>query len=439
MSKPVDLLLPEDQEAERAVLGSILIDQEQFGKLSAALTADDFAAESNRRIWRIMSEIWQVGGRIDSITITGKLSDAGLIASVPMSYVVGLDVGLRGVSFDCEQYARRVKDTSLRRRIIYAAEKLKLEAQSSDSADVLARGEAVLRDLAAETSRESRLVGAADIINECGGIDGFVHGTQASVSLPWESANHYLAGGFRDGELIIVAARTSVGKTAFATQLANHAGSHGIGTAVFSLEMQRRDMLMRFAICRSGVDGNIVRTNRMSRAERDQYTTALIEATQMPVWFDDSSSSTVPGIHAAVRERMARDKVGLIVVDYLQLVDAVGRHNSRVEAVGSISRGLKRMASEFSVPVVALAQLNRGAEERAQPELTDLRESGSIEQDANTVMMLHRTDKGLQYQDVIPVDLLINKQRNGPKAVVSLLYHAKELTFREQERAEYAA
>jgi replicative DNA helicase len=200
---------------------------------------------------------------------------------------------------------------------------------------------------------------------------------------------------------------------------------------VFSLEMKHRDMLMRMAISRAGVDGNSVRMGRLRRDEYEAYQSALLQYTELPVWFDDEAGSSVPAIHAAIRHKRATNHVGLVIVDYIQLVEGSGR--TREQEVSSVSRGLKLMATHFDCPVVALSQINREGESRSEPEIRDLRESGGIGNDANTIMILHRRDPGTQYFDIVPIRLLVKKQRNGPLGYVDLLYHKRHLLFREAD------
>jgi replicative DNA helicase len=299
----------------------------------------------------------------------------------------------------------------------------------------------MLRDLSASMRTDRRLMTAGEVIAEAGGIDLFMSGTKASVPLPWAQMNLTLGGGLRNGELVLLAAATSAGKTAAAAQIGLHAATKGIGVAVFSLEMQNEDNLMRMAVMHSQVDGNLVRHNRLSRDDRQRYASALAELDSLPVFFEDSASSSIPAIHAAIRAKRLETPIGLVIVDYLQLLESVGKkHDNRTIEVGSFSRGLKLMAGDLKVPVIALSQLNRASEDRAEPELRDLRESGSLEQDANTVVFIHRTDqRAALYSDVVPVRMLIKKQRNGPLGYTDLLYHKRYLRFEEITSEEGAA
>jgi replicative DNA helicase len=427
-------VLPVDQDSERALLGALLSGVAEYQHIATLVSAEDFSVESHRRIWGAIAGLWNVGASVDRVTVATHLRDKGHLDSVGgISGIAGLEDGL-GQVFGAETYARTVRDKSVLRRTMFACRSLYSQCvENQNSREVLAAGEKMLREIGASVSQDRRLVNAGEVIASAGGIDAFMSGTKASVEIPWQGMNTVLGGGFRNGELILLAASTSVGKTAAASQIALYAASRGIGVAMFSLEMQKRDMLMRMAIMRSGVDGNHVRFNRLSREESRKYVTALSELNELPLYFDDSASCSIPAIHAAVRSKRAEAPIGLIVVDYLQLLETVGkRPDTRAVEVGAFSRGLKLMAGDFDIPVVALSQLNRAAEDRAEPELRDLRESGSLEHDANTVLFLHRKDQqAAMYSDVIPVRMLCKKQRNGPLGYADLQYHKRFLRFEE--------
>jgi replicative DNA helicase len=423
-------VLPMDLEAERVVLGAALRSSEMFSRIQPLVDPDDFAAEKHRRIYIAIREVWEAGASVEPFSVSIRLRDNGQLESVGgMGYLVSIDDGM-GAILGGEMYATRVRDKAILRRTILECRKMIADCETAgESRDVLERGERVLRDLAAQTAQDRRLVDAGEIIRECGGVDGFMQSTKASVPLPWPPVNDILAGGFRNGEFIVIAAATSVGKTAIASQIAEYAASHGIGTALFSLEMQKRDMLMRIAVLRSRVDGQAVRMNRLGRDQRMEYQRALMEIAEMPLYFDDTSSVTVPAMHAAVRRKMTTHKIGLVIVDYLQLAEAVGKSSTRQEEVGSIARGLKLMAGDFDIPVVGLSQINRAGEAKTEPEVTDLRESGDIGNSANTIIFVWRTDPNALYSDIVPVKVAVKKQRNGPLGYEDMAYHRRWLRF----------
>lgn len=431
-------ILPFDADAERAVIGSILQEPEAFSQLSALVNIGDFHSEKHRRIWGAMVGLYEAGSLIDHVTVATWLRDADHLESVGgLTYLSSIDDQL-GALKGGDYYALRVREKSILRQTIHACSKLIAECQSNgDSREVLQRGEQVLRDLNAASNQDRRLAKAGEIIHECGGMESFMRGTSADVPLPWPRVNEVLAGGFRRSELIVLAAATSGGKTAAASQIAAYAAlRHTIPTAVFSLEMSKRDLLMRMAIEISGVDGSFVRTNRMDKEQRGKLREALLAVDQAPIWFDDKASASVASIHAALRSKGG--KFGLVVVDYLQLVQAIGKHSSRTEAVGALSRGLKVLAMDFDVPVLALSQINRAADDFTEPELRHLRESGSIEQDANTVMFVWRKEKPDPLIPFVRAGMSVAKQRNGPAGVmVDMLYHKAQLRFEQELEGGY--
>jgi replicative DNA helicase len=242
--------------------------------------------------------------------------------------------------------------------------------------------------------------------------------------------NRYIS--WKPKELTILAARPSVGKTAAALQIAEHSALASAKTvAVFSLEMSQSELLMRMYCSRAMVDSNRFRRGELDRSERDRLRRATVDINQLPIRYDDQTGCTVPAVHAALRRLAAREEIGLVVIDYLQLMSAPGRHGNRTEAVSEISRGLKLAATDFGVPFVVLSQLTRACEhEGRRPQLSDLRESGSLEQDANNVLFLHLKEKN--YGPVRPVELSIAKQRNGSVGTFNMLFHAVYCRLEEE-------
>jgi replicative DNA helicase len=221
-----------------------------------------------------------------------------------------------------------------------------------------------------------------------------------------------------------------VGKTSLATDILEHAGAHGICGAMFSLEMPSDQLILRMACSRSRTDWTRYRDNVLRREERQGIGIATAEIAEMPVVFDDTAACTVAGIHAAITRYNAIRPVGLVVVDYLQLMESTGRHNSQNDAVAAMSRGLKLAAKQFKIPFIVLSQLTRGPEaDKRRPKLSDLRDSGAIEQNADGVIFLHPTDEG--YGPMRQVKLIVAKQRNGPTAEMAMLFHRPYARFEE--------
>jgi replicative DNA helicase len=427
--------LPANLDAERAVLGAILDDESSFQQISAVLTVDDFSTEKHRRIFARMIDLHGSGNQIDIVTLASRLSDLKQLESAGgLTYISELNDGT-GTIIGADNYIRIVKEKSVLRRYIVGQKALIDEALlNGDSREILDRAERFNRDLTADTIRDRRLMTPREIIEAAGGPDAFYADAYfRGIETPWRPVTRYIT--WKPKELTIIAARPSVGKTAAALQIAEHAAMNGMTVAFFSLEMSQDEILRRMHCSRARVDSNRVRRNEIQRDERMRLGRAIEEINGLSIRFDDSTGCTVPAIHAALRRLIAREDVGLVVIDYLQLMSAPGRHQNRTEAVSAISRGLKLAATDFNLPFIVLSQLTRACEhEGRRPQLSDLRESGSLEQDANNVLFLHLKEKN--YGPVRPVELSIAKQRNGSVGTFDMLFHAVYCRLEEAAQEE---
>jgi replicative DNA helicase len=435
--------LPANIESERIVLGFVFADDSLYPQAAAVLSADDFSVASHSRIFRVMAELYEGGSRIDPVTVGNHLNAAGKLQAVGgLEYLSKLVDPLTSI-LSVEPHLRIVKEKSILRRCIYSCQELIDQALlNGESSEIIDRAERVGRDLSAKAVGDRSLFSAGMIFAEVGGLDGFLELTRTQgIQTPWVSVNRYI--GLRPKELTIVAARPAVGKTAAAMQIAEYAAQHGVGVAVFSLEMSRPELLMRMICSRAMVDSNRFRRNELDYGERQSIAAAAAQLNALPIWYDDQSACTVVAVQAALQRLRARHPIGLVVIDYLQLMTALGRHQNRTEQVSSISRGLKIAATEFNVPFVVLSQLTRASEhEGRRPQLSDLRDSGSLEQDANNVIFLHLKEKN--YGQVRPIELIIAKQRNGPVGKFDMVFHAnycrlQESTDGDVEREDHRA
>jgi replicative DNA helicase len=284
---------------------------------------------------------------------------------------------------------------------------------------------------------------AMEVVNRAGGITTILTPDRRSgVETPWLALNRLLIGrGFMPGQMIVIGARPSMGKTALACQIADRAATNGTGVAFFTLEMSDQAILLRMAAARAEVDSLKVTQCLASHSEILRLSEAFSDLTgeqDCRLWIDDTTGCTVPAMRSSLRRLSARHSIGLVVIDYLQLLETSGgSERRRYEQVSEISRGIKRMAREFKVPVVVLAQLNRESEKEARrPRPSDLRDSGSIEQDADIILMPTRQGGNDDHSDVLPIDLIIAKQRNGPADIaVPLRFQRRFAKFVEVERA----
>lgn len=437
--------LPANLDAERMILGSLLAGYAHPADVAATITADDFSLEKHRRIYAAAMACDAAGTRPDQILVAQELMRTNKLESVDgLSYLVSLDEGLPRIS-NLDGYLNLVRDKSLLRRTIFAAQKLIDEAMvaSDPTPEILARCSTVISDLEGRAHSDRRMKAPQQVIDAAGSIESFLSPPRTrGVPTPWNGLNSLLTGGgFSPGQLVIVAARPSVGKTALACQIADHSATSSGGTALFTLEMPDEDILRRMVCSRAQVNALSLTHRSPDKRERYDLQQALSALTESALWIDDTTGCTVPAMRSQLRKLAGRHPLKMVVVDYLQLVESTGRGDrKRNEEVSEVSRGLKKLAREFRVPVVALSQLSRDSEKtNREPNLTDLRDSGAIEQDADIVIFPHRKTEPRGYEEMIDIDLLLKKQRNGPLGRVEMYFVPKFTRFHERERDRSAA
>ncbi len=426
--------LPANPEAERLVLGSIMLDDSAFVIVGALLQADDFSLEKHKRIFNAMSALAESGERIDRITVANELMKRGQLESVDgLSYLISLDDGLPQI-YNIESYTRIVKDKSLGRRLIHSSYRI-IERSMLDQEDphvILGDAEEAFLKLGDATVRKSLLTPGEIIEQFDGGLQTFLDPSKrvSGVSTGFLKLDE-MTTGLHPGELIILAARPAMGKTAFALNIAQHIATHeGIRkpVAVFSLEMSREQLLTRLVCAEARVDQQKFRLGFLNQDERRQLQMAAARLAESPLYIDDTAGANLLDIHAKVRRMRAESGVALVVIDYLQLMSGRGRVENRTQEVSQMSRGLKLMSKELGVPFLVLSQLNRAPETRPSgdhvPQLSDLRESGSIEQDADQVWFIFRPEYYKPDREDLRglAEIHISKQRNGPTGKVKLAF-----------------
>lgn len=429
--------LPVDIETERLVIGALLIDPEAVPLTIHQLEAEDFATEAHRRLWLAIGDLYELGEPVDRATVGNRLRDKGHLESVGgYTYLVTLDDGLPQV-YALDAYVRRVKQISIRRRVAVAlaqtAEALCAPGASEESVE---HAERLVRDINAESQATKRqLRGLGDHVAAAGGIAEFLRPSKIyTVPLPWPAMRSTIPG-FGPGRLYIVAARPGVGKSIALGEIALHAAVGGQGAAVFSLEMSADETWRRLIARETGIPLTALNNGYLTAEQSVTANRCSGMLAELPLWIDDQANLTVAAIVGGVRRALAAGCViGVVCVDYLQLVSATRKRTNRAEDVSEISRGLKLAAKELKLPVVAACQMNRDAEkENREPQLRDLRESGSIEQDADVVMFIHRDPQrareAIQMQLPIPTEFLIRKQRNGPTGRATLNFHPNIVRF----------
>ncbi len=427
--------LPVNLDAERFVLGVILLDDSIYPQASAVLAADDFSLDAHQRIYRRMGDLGRRGERIDRVTVANELMKFDdLEPCGGLSYLVSLDDGLPRVP-NLDSYSRIVKEKSTLRRIVFASQNLIGSAvQPGADPDALIKraGERFLS--LADAQAPDELQTPAEVLEgEIArvGVDAFLSGGVRGIPTPLQPLNDVIVG-LQKGDLILLGARPSIGKTALALQCARHAAETGAGCIFFSLEMSKVSLSSRLACAAASVDSQRLRTGTMSNEEKRRFL-AAVGALPKNLWID-KSCRTVSAMHAKVRRGQVGHDVGMAVVDYIQLMSPDGTSGTKNDQVSEISRGLKLAAEEFEIPVLALSQLSRPPKgTNPEPALQDLRDSGSLEQDADVVIFLHSPDGKL---GTGRRRLIVAKQRCGPVDSMDVSFAGQFQVFSEMARDE---
>ncbi len=432
--------LPQHLDAERSILGAILLDNQALNAAIENLRPEDFFFDPHRRVFQQMVALGETQQAIDLVTLNDALDRRGELESCGGTpYLASLVDGVPR-SANIEHYVRIVKEKALLRNLIHATHAIQERAfEGEEGADgILDGAESSIFALAEDRIRVG-LVSMKEIVHA--NFERLEKIFREGKSITGASTGYgeldKLTSGLQPSELIILAARPSQGKTALALNFAeNIAVRAGLPVAIFSLEMSKESLLQRLVASVAQIDAHKFRTGHLGREDWRRMTEALGQIASAPLWIDDASSLTVVEIGAKAR-RLKREKGGLalLIVDYLQLISARGRFSNRNEEVSSITRGLKGLAKELQIPVLVLSQLTRAPErDERRPQLADLRESGAIEQDADVVMFIYRPN--FFKVDALPeerdqADLLVAKQRNGPTDRVRLIFKSRQTRFEE--------
>ncbi len=437
--------LPSNPDAERYVLGSIMLNDSAFLQVAAVLDVEDFSLEKHRRIFLRMRDLFERGVHIDRVTLAEELMKQGQLESVDgLSYVISLDEGLPEIK-NLDSYVRIVKDKSTLRKLIFNAQQVinRCLIGEEEPEQILASAEESLLKLG-EAGTRDQLSSPAQIVEKFpGGVGAFLDPSQRIRGLSTGFAKFdEMTGGLNGGELFILAARPSMGKTALALNIAQHVATHPKmrkPVAVFSLEMSSASLLTRLLCAAARVDQHKFRAGFLNQEERRKLQFALSDLMESPLFLDDTAGVNLMDVHSKLRRLKSEHGLSLVVIDYLQLMSSRGRSENRNQEVSAISRGLKLMAKELDVPFLVLSQLSRASETRPgdhKPQLSDLRDSGSIEQDADLVAFIYREEVYKRDREDIKglADLIIAKQRNGPIGIVPLRFLGQFTRF--ENRAE---
>ncbi|MCH2138150.1 MAG: replicative DNA helicase [Phycisphaerales bacterium] len=437
-----EALPPASITAEMSVLGSLLIEPHACGDVVQLLAGkDDFWRPSHGHLYETIVSLYDQRQSVDLVQLQEALADKGLLETVGGSeYLIQLVEGVPTAAH-ASHYAKIVRDKSMLRQLINATRGILQEAHDrpEDASSLLDEAERRIFEIAqkAETSRTADLKtlirqtverleegdgGMRGLSSGFGDLDGMLQGMQP-------------------GEMLILAARPSMGKTALALNIAENLAVHGDGVGVFSLEMGAEQLVQRLLCSRAGISGERMRSNSLRKDEYRALFNACGELDAAPLYIDDTPGLTLLQLRAKARRMHQKHGIKALVIDYLQLMSMGGRVESRQQEVSEISRGIKALARELHVPVVCLSQLNRGATQREnhEPRLSDLRESGAIEQDADVVLLLHREayyHSDDEWRDEHPdllnlAEVIVAKQRNGPTGRVKLTWESSSTRFHD--------
>lgn len=437
---------PQDIVAEKSLLGAIMISDTVLPDILTILKPSDFYEDRHKQIFEAMVKLYDQHKPIDLLTLTSALKSAKTLKSVGGApYLTELSNFVPAASH-AKAYAEIVEKASVRRRLIKAGNEIAKKA-FDDDADVDGLIGAAEKDLFEVSDKivksdyvamDELLADAFDRIEELHKNKGALRGLKTGFrDLDKKTA------GFQKGDLIIVGARPAMGKTTLAQNLAyNIASINRKGVLFFSMEMAANEIIDRMISDVSGVDNWKMRTGNLTDDEFQKIGDALAEMDEIPIYIDDTSSMTIMELRNKARRAMHDHDIGIVIVDYLQLIEGSDRYKgNRVQEVTEISRGLKILARELEIPVVALAQLSRNVTGRDNPRpvLSDLRESGSIEQDADLVMFLHRPDYYRQndddYEETHITELLVAKHRHGAVGKIELYFHPELLRFMSLDKS----
>lgn len=426
-----EMVPPHNLEAEQSVLGAMLIDRDAVVRAQNAVTAEDYYADRHRLIFQVIMGLFERGQPVDLITVTNELKERGQLEAVGgISYLADL-ANVVPTTANVESYAHIVAERATLRRLQSAGRRIVQDAFKSEDVDLtLAEAEKAILDVTQRRSHKGyeHLKGA--LVSAYGYIEHLYNrrGETTGVSTGFKDLDA-MTSGLQPSDLIIVAARPSIGKTAFCLNIARNAAVvTGKTSLIFSLEMAKEQLAMRLLAAESAVDSQRLRSGALEDEDWHRLSGALARLSEAPIFIDDTPNIPLLDLRARARRLRAEQGLDLLIIDYLQLMQLhgrAGRGDNRQQEIAELSRSMKSLARELRVPVVALSQLSRAVEQRQdkRPMLSDLRESGAIEQDADVVMFLYRDDYyDRETENPNICEVLVAKQRNGPTGNMELFF-----------------
>ncbi len=448
-SEILDRLPPHNLDAERGVLGSLLLDPNLCDEVALVLRPEDFYAEANQKLHGHLSAMHDEGGRIDATLLLERLDTAGDLEAIGGAAYLAEVVHCVPHAANAVYYARIVRDKATLRELIHAGTEILRDAYEPSLPPDEMVGRAEEKIFAVHDQRSSDQVTSIHelLVEAFDRIDARLEHREG-VGLPtgFQDLDN-LTGGLHDSELVVLASRPSMGKTALATNIAEYVTIEaGVPTLFVSLEMARIELAQRMLCSQGRIDAGKFRSGFLSGEDRKKLVEASARLGKAPLWVDDTPSRTCTEIAASARRLKRKQNLGLVVIDYMQLIQPDDPRDPRQEQVAKMARRLKGVARELKIPVLCLAQLNRQVEagrEGHRPRLSHLRESGAIEQDADVVMFLHREEYYHTREDALEkgiagvADVIVAKQRNGPTDDVKLAWFDKHTRFENLAQKPY--
>jgi replicative DNA helicase len=434
--------VPRNVDAERAVLGALLLhaDADTLDQVHGKLRAEDFYLAKHRLIFRSILDTYDRASQADPITVAEDLERKGMLEEAGGRDIL-LDLAGTVVSAASIGYhAELVRQKSVQRLVLEAClDTARIVYENRmDSADLIDEAERRIFEIQRLEGDGKGETISAIVMNVLEKLEKLRQNRGALTGVPTRFYDlDEITSGLQSGELIVIAARPSMGKTTLALNLAERVASQGLGVAFFSLEMHRQQIVQNLLCGRASIDSQALRRGRLTEPQYRRLQEEAASLYESPLFVDDTPGLTLMSLRAKCRRLAAKQEIRLVIIDYLQLLSAGGRVESRQQEIATISRGLKSLARELEVPVVALAQLNRDVEARDnhRPRMSDLRESGSIEQDADVVALLHREDYYNPTEENADLaQLIIAKQRNGPTGEITLRFFRETMRFENFSR-----
>jgi replicative DNA helicase len=430
-------ITPQDLEAEVSVLGAIMLDKDAIVKVIDIIQPEDFYKQANREIYEVLTELFGKSQPIDILTVTSRLKEKGVMETVGGSSYLSDIISEVPSSAHIEKYATIVKEKRVRRDLIRASGEIHENVFKEDDFEGLLDSVEKRIFSISQLSHQQKFVHIKDYISAANERMDHIHrgdGELRGVPTGFKSIDNILSG-LQKSDLILLGARPSVGKTTLALDIARLAAHSGKAVGIFSIEMSHEQIMDRLIAAEAQVPLWRLRTGKLQDNDFSIVQHAFNELSKLPIYVDDTPAPNILQIRGMARRLQLEHRLDLVVIDYLQLIRPRTESHSMVQQVTEISRGLKSIARELSIPVLALSQLSRAVAQRGdKPRLSDLRESGSLEQDSDVVMFLHRENKDkldTPTEEQNMIEILIAKHRNGPLGTITLKFDHERVSFRE--------